>query len=140
MGEIKKWDKISHNLVGKLNKLTDLILFDDKEIASLSITSLWKSLNQTLFYLWLLLLIFYDLFGCLLKVIIYGFNFLLNSDKWYEVCNKLYVYNSFHLASSTVGPSSNTLGFYIINIYKNFNLTRKIFLNINIKLKSKQLS
>lgn len=40
MGEIKKWDKILHNLVAKLKKLTDLILFADKEIASLSITSL----------------------------------------------------------------------------------------------------
>lgn len=40
MGEIKKWDKISHNLVAKLKKLTDLIWFVDKEIASLSITFL----------------------------------------------------------------------------------------------------
>lgn len=40
MGEIKKWDKISYNLVAKLKKLTDLILFVDKEIQSLSITSL----------------------------------------------------------------------------------------------------
>lgn len=44
------------------------------------------------------------------------------------------------LTSSIVGPSSNTLGFYVINDYRNFNLTRKIFLNINIKLKTKQLS